>query len=138
MPLATRQKGLAIAQMKAKAAPAPGTPAKAKAKTPTPKQAPVATVAVKPAPGVKVPVPQPSPVAANSGGWRIQLGAFSQRSSAEALFRKLSASLGGHQAYYVPAGAVTRLQVGSYPSRTAAQSACASLHGQACFPVPGK
>jgi TPR repeat protein len=138
MPLAARQKGLAMAQMKAKATPAPGTPAKAKA--PAPKTALAATVAAtKPAPTGKAPAPaQPSPVAANSGGWRIQLGAFSQRSSAEALFRKLSGSLGGHQAYYVPAGAVTRLQIGPYLSRAAAQSACASLHGQACFPVPGK
>jgi cell division septation protein DedD len=140
MPLAARQKGLAIAQMKAKAAPAPGTPAKAKAKAPALKPAPVATAAeTKPTPGAKAPAPaQLTSVAAGAGGWRVQLGAFSQRSSAEALFRRFAGSLAGHQAYYVAAGPVTRLQVGPYPSRAAAQSACASLHGQACFPVPGK
>jgi len=71
------------------------------------------------------------------GGWRIQLGAFGQRSSAEALFRKLSGKLSGRQAYYMPAGAVTRLQVGPYESKAAAATACQSI-GQACFPVPAK
>jgi uncharacterized protein len=39
---------------------------------------------------------------------------------------------------YVPAGAVTRLQVGGYPTRASAAAACAALKGQACFPVEGK
>jgi TPR repeat protein len=131
MPLAMRQKGLAIAQAKAKSAPPPGAP-KTPAKTAPAKTAPVA---VAPTPAAKKPAAvTPAPVAA-SGKWRIQLGAFSQKSSAEALYRKLSGTLSGHQPYYVPAGAVTRLQVGPYPSRAAAQSACASLRGQACFPV---
>jgi hypothetical protein len=68
----------------------------------------------------------------------IQLGAFSQRSSAEALYRKLSGSLAGHQPAYIPFGKVTRLQVGPYPNKAAAQAACASLKGQACFPVAAK
>ena len=71
-------------------------------------------------------------------GWRIQLGAFSQRGFAEALFKKLSASLAGHQPFFVQAGPVTRLQVGPYASRTAAAAACGGLQGQPCFPVPGK
>ena len=72
-----------------------------------------------------------------SGPWRIQLGAFSQRSSAEALFRKLSASaaIAGRGAFYQPAGAVTRLQVGPFATRAAAQAACTALKGQPCFPV---
>jgi cell division septation protein DedD len=72
-----------------------------------------------------------------TGAWRIQLGAFAQRSSAETLFRKLSGSsaLAGRQAYYVPAGAVTRLQVGPFESRAAASAACSALKGQACFAV---
>ncbi|HEX6741098.1 MAG TPA: SPOR domain-containing protein, partial [Sphingomicrobium sp.] len=77
------------------------------------------------------------PARAATGNWRIQLGAFSQRSSAEALFRRLSAKLAGRQAYYVPAGAVTRLQVGPFESKAAAAAACRAL-GQACFPVAGK
>jgi cell division septation protein DedD len=74
-----------------------------------------------------------------SGMWRIQLGAFSQRGSAEALFKKLAGSgaVAGRQAFYVPAGAVTRLQVGPFESRAAAQAACNALK-QACFPVSAK
>jgi cell division septation protein DedD len=77
---------------------------------------------------------------AATGAWRIQLGAFSRRGAAEALFGKLAGSgpLAGRQAYYVPVGAITRLQVGPYPSRAAAQAACNSLKGQSCFPVGAK
>jgi hypothetical protein len=77
-----------------------------------------------------------------TGGWRVQLGAFSKRSSAEALFKRVSAAgpLAGRQPYFIPAGAVTRLQVGPFPSRAAAAAACASLtaKGQGCFPVAAK
>jgi cell division protein FtsN len=76
------------------------------------------------------------------GSWRIQLGAFSQRSSAEALFRKLSSSapLSGRSASYSAAGAMTRLQVGPFATKAAADDACRALsaRGQPCFPVPGK
>ncbi|HVM38254.1 MAG TPA: SPOR domain-containing protein [Sphingomicrobium sp.] len=80
--------------------------------------------------------------AAASGSWRVQLGAFARRESAEALFARLSAGgpLAGKQSYLVSAGAVTRLQAGPFPSRAAASAACAALsaRGQACFPVaPG-
>jgi cell division septation protein DedD len=103
-------------------------PAKAPAKTAA---APVRHVAA------------PAAVAApRSGAWRIQLGAFSQRSSAEALFRKVSGSsaLGGRSAVYTSVGAITRLQVGPFESRAAAVSACHALaaRGQACLPVPAK
>jgi len=79
----------------------------------------------------------PSPPA--SGNWRIQLGAFSQKGSAEALFKRIAGNgaLAGRQPYYVAAGAVTRLQVGPFASRAAAQSACNALK-QACFPVAAK
>jgi len=85
--------------------------------------------------------PAPSSVnVATNGGWRIQLGAFSKRSSAEALFKRWASVLGGKQGVFPSAGAVTRLQVGPYPSKAAAQAACTSLSrkGQACFPVPAK
>lgn len=152
LPVDVRQKALAMAMNQAKAAPAPASapatkPARARAQpkqqaAPQPKPAPVETaVAAAPPPKRTAPqtvlTPKPSP-AATSGGWRIQLGAFSQRGSAEALYRKLSGSLAGHQAYYIPVGKITRLQVGPYPSREAASAACASLHGQACFPVAAK
>jgi cell division septation protein DedD len=132
LPVEMRKKALAIAMAKAKAAPAPSSKPVRQAPKPVeaaiPKK-PAAIAAASSAPAAAPPT---------GGGWRIQLGAFSQRSSAEALFRKLSGSLSGRQPAYVAAGAVTRLQVGPYPSRAAASAACAALHGQPCFPVPGK
>lgn len=73
------------------------------------------------------------------GGWRIQLGAFAKRGNAETLYKKLSgkAALSGRQPFYVAAGSVTRLQVGPFESKSAAQSAC-SAAGISCFPVPAK
>jgi TPR repeat protein len=113
LPLDQRRKGVAIAM--------------AKARSPT-----RASVAAKPKPAL----------AAAAGGWRIQLGAFSQRSSAQALFNRLAskAPIAGRGAFYLPAGAVTRLQVGPFENRAAAASACAALakSGQACFPVAGR
>lgn len=81
---------------------------------------------------------KPAPLA--TGAWRIQLGAFSKRSSAEGLFEKLSqkAALSGRTAFYVPYGAVTRLQAGPFESRAAAQGACNALKPQPCFPVRAK
>jgi cell division septation protein DedD len=73
------------------------------------------------------------------GDWRIQLGAFSQRANAEALYKKLSAksALAGREPFYVSAGSVTRLQVGPFESKAAAEAACRSL-GVSCFAVPKK
>lgn len=131
LPLEERKKGVAIAIAKARAAPPiPKTTSKAA----PPKKAQVA--AAQP--------PKEKPVATRAvpanGPWRIQLGAFSQRSSAEALYRRLAANraLAGRQAFYVPVGAITRLQVGPFESRGAATAACNSLRGQACFAVPAK
>src|SRR5436190_14789571 len=137
MPLHQRQKGLALAQSMVAAKPpaVPGPPAKtatanpAASKPSVPKPAPAKTVAA--SPNVAKPL-----VAAN-GKWRIQLGAFGQRKSAETLFGKLSDKLAGRQVFYVPAGAVVRLQVGPFESRAAATSACARLAPQPCFPVGG-
>jgi cell division septation protein DedD len=134
LPLDDRKKAVALAMAKAKAAPPPGSNA-AKAK---PRPTPVA--ATKPAPK-QAATPLAAKVAATpaTGNWRIQLGAFSRRGSAEALYKAISGNgaLAGRQAYYVPAGAVTRLQVGPFASRIAAQVACNALK-QACFPVPAK
>ena len=158
LPLAARQKGVEMASAKAKTAPPPGSKpappaasakpvqtaaakpkpvqlavAKPKPAPPTPPQSAVAKPKTVPAPAA----PAPAALSA-TGGWRIQLGAFSQKGSAETLYRKLSGSLAGRQAYYIPVGAITRLQVGPYPTRAAAQAACGALHGQACFPVAAK
>lgn len=133
MPLEQRQKGLALARAMAtapkKAMPVASPPSKVASAKPPPKM-----VAAKP-PAVK-PVAKPAAVPA-SGKWRIQLGAFSQRKSAEALFGKLAGRLGGRLAYYIPVGAVVRLQAGPYESRAAAAAACASLAPQPCFPTGG-
>jgi TPR repeat protein len=128
LPLEDRKKGVALAMAKAKTAPPPVSKT---AKAPV--KAKPAQAAAKPATRVTA-----SKVVA-SGMWRIQLGAFSQRGSAEALFKKLAGSgaVAGRQAFYVPAGAVTRLQVGPFESRAAAQAACNALK-QACFPVRAK
>lgn len=126
MPLSQRQKGVALAQQMVLKGSKP--PASAK-----PKPAPVAQAA-RPAPKPAA----PTPVASASGGWRIQLGAFSQRTSAEALFAKLEPKLGGRQAYFVPVGKVIRLQAGPFPSKSAASAGCAAVRPTPCFPVPGR
>ena len=142
IPLEERKKGVALAQTLAKDArtePAkPEKPAAAKAKLAVkPPAKAEAKVAAKPPPKEAAPV-----AAKASGPWRIQLGAFSRRGSAEALFAKLSgnSALAGRQPFYVAAGAVTRLQVGPFASRAAATAACASLSRseQPCFAVAAK
>ena len=122
MPLAQRKKGVALAMQKAKI----------KAKQPT-----------NAAPSQPKPkATQSAAVTVASGAWRIQLGAFSQRSSAEALYRKLSGSpaVAGRRQFLVAAGSVTRLQIGPYASKSAAAAACNTLaaRGQACFPVAAR
>jgi TPR repeat protein len=143
MPLDQRKKGVAIAKTKAKAAPPPPSAKRVKPAKPVE----VATAA-KPPPA---PAPSPAPAkappkakaatptSAASGAWRIQLGAFSQRGSAEALYRKLSGSsaLAGRKPFYIPVGAITRLQVGPFESKAAAAAACKAV-GTACFPVSAK
>ena len=137
MPLDKRKQGLAIAMRKAKAA---------GQKVPRKEAAPAKTTkaATKPAPKPPLATAKPAiaPAPAQSGAWRIQLGAFSQRGSAEALYKKLSGSppVAGRSLVLVPAGAVTRLQVGPFESKAAASAACSALsrRGQPCFVVPAR
>ena len=146
IPLEDRKRAVVLARAKAKAAPPPSSasqkPAKrvevAKAKA-APK--PVETASAKPE---KLEKPAPKAAVAETpstakGDWRIQLGAFSQKGSAEALYGKLSgkSALAGRHPYYIPVGAITRLQVGPFESKAAAAGACKAL-GQACFPVAAK
>ncbi|HWC57258.1 MAG TPA: SPOR domain-containing protein [Sphingomicrobium sp.] len=143
IPLSDRKRGVEMARQLAKAAPAPSS---ALQKTAT---KPSQIAAAKPAkePPAKTPPKaqsKPAPVSAAvapapSGAWRIQLGAFSQRGNAEALYRKVSGNraLAGRKPIYVAAGTVTRLQVGPFGSKAAAESACKAL-GVPCFAVPGK
>jgi len=132
LPVQDRKKGVAIAMAKAKTAPPPA-PKAARAKPKPTQIASAEPKSVAPSPAAKTPSPPAS------GNWRIQLGAFSQKGSAEALFKRIAGNgaLAGRQPYYVAAGAVTRVQVGPFASRAAAQSACNALK-QACFPVPAK
>ena len=130
IPLDQRQKGVALAR--SKAAPAKVALAKPPTKTPT-----------KAMPNRPAATPAKAPAAtAATGAWRVQLGAFAKRASAEALFKTLSGSgaLAGRQPFYVAAGAITRLQAGPFESRAAATAACVALskQGQACFPVATK
>ena len=145
MPLEDRKKGVAIAQTKAKAAPPPTSTAEKASAKPIVKPAPVEkpvqkAAAARVAKKVDTPPPAAKPaIKEASGNWRIQLGAFSHRGSAEALYGRLSgkAALSGRRPYYVAAGSVTRLQVGPFESKASAAAACRTL-GQACFPVPAK
>jgi cell division septation protein DedD len=131
LPLADRQKGVALALKlavtKSAAKPAPKIPAPKIAKA-APKPVPLSAAATKPAPPVAI---------AGTGGWRIQLGAFGNRGAAQALFARLGPKLGGAQAYYIPVGAMTRLQAGPY-SKADATAACARLKPQPCFVVAAK
>ena len=122
MPHEQRIKGLAMA--KAMVAARQSTPPVAKTSSPP------ALVRKKVGPS--------SPALLASGPWRIQLGAFGQRATAEALFAKVRGKVGARQAYYVASGKVVRLQVGPYASRAAATAACAALGGQACFAVAAR
>jgi hypothetical protein len=129
MPAADRQKALVLARSIPN-----GTPVPSKSIS---KPARAAQTASKPPPksaAPRTPKPAPSPAI---GNWRIQLGAFGQRASAEAMYRKVAGrpALSGRGPAYVTAGNVIRLQVGPFVSRQAAAAACASL-GTACFPVP--
>jgi uncharacterized protein len=127
MPVAERQKAVALAQAKARQAPPPGSSPKPKALKVAAKQAPPPPATVH------------QQIRVTRGGWMIQLGAFSQRGAAEALYQRLSGkpALAGRNPYYVASGAVTRLQVGPFASKSAATAACGAI-GVPCFAVPAK
>lgn len=139
--LAARQ----TAQRIAKAAPAPSKPAAKPAPKPAapavkkeePAKRSAQKAPSKPAPAKAAPAKAAASTA--SGPWRIQLGAFSKKGSASALFDKLKgqSALTGKRSFLVPAGKVTRLQVGPFASSAEAKAACSALSakGQACFPV---
>jgi TPR repeat protein len=144
IPLAERQKGLAIARQMEKAPPArkpaAATPGVAVAAA-RPGSGPVTRTALPPSAAAAVPAKAPAPrPAAATGGWKVQLGAFSNAANARKAWDGLRAKAGGLaglQPVLVSAGAVTRLQAGPLPSRAAADKACASAKaaGSACFPV---
>ncbi|GLR46916.1 hypothetical protein GCM10007925_06270 [Sphingomonas astaxanthinifaciens DSM 22298] len=132
IPIAERQKGVALAQQLVAA----GT-AKATAKAPVPAAKAPAPKAASAAPAQK-PVAVPPPPVAAGGAFRIQLGAFRDRAAAQKLYASLGPRLGGAGLTLVPSGTMTRLQVGPYATRAAASAACARLAPQPCFPVPSR
>jgi cell division septation protein DedD len=95
--------------------------------------APVATPASRPA---RVPA-----ASSATGPWRVQLGAFSVRGNAEALWSRLRgrSELAGRQRLMVAAGPITKLQAAGYASRAAAHAACRSLKqsGHDCLVTNG-
>lgn len=164
IPLDQRQRGLQLARAfelaanKPELAPAPVKPVKAPPKPirttdlpPSDPAMPVEPVKTPPAKPVAKPAPvkiatvpakpAPAPVPVQVGGnWRVQLGAFGDKSKAAGLWGTLRgkiAALSPYQSFVVPAGAVTRLQAGPLPSRAAADKLCGAVKaaGNACIPV---
>ncbi len=154
---ADRERGTRLAQQYAAQArtltprPAPTnavpatTPAKRQTAVRTATPPPSAPVAPKVTPVAASPAPRPRPTpvaakpattSAKSGAWRVQLGAFRDRANAETQWGKVRGKLSGAQPFYVPAGAVTRLQAGGYATRAAATQACARS-GVPCVVVGG-
>ncbi|MGB3379384.1 MAG: SPOR domain-containing protein [Allopontixanthobacter sediminis] len=103
----------------------PARQAAASTPEPDPQRAPVRTAQAS------------KPPAAPNGVWKVQLGAFSVGGNAEKLWRQLSSrsELAGRTRLLVPAGNLTRLLAGGYPSQAAANQACASLKraGHSCL-----
>lgn len=112
---------------------------------PAPAKPPAQVAAAKPKPAPAAPTPTPvrqaaaAPAPAASGGWRVQLGAFSEDARARALWTQLSRKVGGlsaYQPYLVKAGAVTRLQAGPIASSSDATRLCGAIKaaGGDCMP----
>jgi cell division septation protein DedD len=140
LPLDERKRGVEMASRLAKGIPAPSAASAKEVRAENARPKPAGKARAKTAAAAAAPAkPASAAPGPATGGWRIQLGAFSQRGNAEALFRKLSGKsvLSGRSPFYVAAGPVTRLQVGPFESKPAAQAACSAL-GVACFPVPAK
>ncbi len=128
--------------------PSPSTP---RATEPAPKASPIQPKPAQPKavaaapkaatePKPVAPRPTPSvPAPAVNGGWRVQLGAFSEDGRARALWGSLAAKVPGLSAYkpiYVAGGGVTRLQAGPLASSVDADRLCARIKasGAACIP----
>ncbi|MDP9404612.1 MAG: sel1 repeat family protein [Actinomycetota bacterium] len=146
IPLAERQKGIALAQQMARGG------ARALAALPPPRAAgPAAIVPAGPAPRPNAAAARVAPPASKApaaiaarpvagGAWRAQLGAYASPAAAQAQWSSLSRripALAGLRPSYEQAGKFTRLRVGPLATRAAADRVCAASKsaGQACFPV---
>lgn len=99
----------------------------------------VAQVSTPRKPSAVAQVPPPIP-AATRRGWRIQLGAFRDGGNARKLWQSLHGRVGalsGLQAYYVPNGALTKLQAGPLGSSAEVARVCAAVRPTRtpCVPV---
>lgn len=77
--------------------------------------------------------PAPTAVATSRGGWKVQLGSFGDPANARKLWSQVGRRFGGADVSYVKSGAMTRVLVGPFASKGAAQSACGSI--KPCVPV---
>jgi TPR repeat protein len=126
---------LAPATNVAAATPAPAAPAAA-----SPPASPSA-LAVRTASAAPAPAPARPGVA--TPGWRVQLGAFSQKGLAAEAWTTLKnaqpAVVAGTEPIYAEAGKMVRLQLGPFASRDDAKRLCGKLQtvGRSCFVVAG-
>lgn len=102
------------------------------------------SAAIVPPPIPLAPIAKPKPAAklatqaaVASGRWRVQLGAFSVRANADALWNKLKRrpELSGHSRIDAGSGKVTRLLAGGFASEAEAARACSrlSVSGFSCL-----
>ena len=108
----------------------PSTPSRPKAPEPVAKPTPARTTAAKPA------LPKPA-----TGGWRVQIGAFSAEARARTLWTQLSArvsGLSGYQPYIMTSGGVTRLQAGPLASSADASRLCGAIKAAGADCIPKK
>nr|WP_087575189.1 SPOR domain-containing protein [Sphingomonas sp. CDS-1] len=119
----------------------PSTPPKPKAPevAPSPKPAPTPAPAPAKVAAVKPTAPKPALPKTSSGGWRVQIGAFSAETRARTLWSQLSAKvsgLSGYHPYILTSGGVTRLQAGPLASNADAAKLCGAIKaaGAECMP----
>ncbi len=137
--LAKQERASAVASIlppagNAREAKAPKAAAKPIAPKPAP-EAPKAPVAEKPV----SPPAKPMPVQVAGGRWRVQLGAFSSESRAQAQWKTLSAKVGalsGLQRTLDTQGGITRLIAGPLRDQDQANTVCRAVKaaGSDCFP----
>lgn len=138
IPLRERERGAEMAQAMRKEEPQAGARAAS-----APQKAPSkpAAAAARPKTAALLPAAaKPAAAKADGGAWRVQLGAFSGKAAAQSAWGKAQgrvAALKPLDPFYVPAGAVFRLQAGPIGSRADANRLCESIiaGGLACFPV---
>lgn len=157
MPIGDRTRGEEIARAMANGVPAQ-TAAAAQPTAPRRIPNPAPKLGATPSPvsasaSVPAPTPAPATVAASTpsaaraqaamaskGGWRIQLGAFSQREVANEAWVSLKnklAALASATPMFVASGDVVRLQLGPFAQRDEARRLCSKLEsaGQGCFVI---